>query len=314
MAISWYPGHMRKARRELAALLRGAKLAIEVLDARIPAASANPLLARLRGELPVIRILNKSDLADPERTAAWLSHYGGGSSNADFPGLSCLANGRDTPLRADRLLGVLGRLDGGSASRIGSRGEIAIIGIPNVGKSSLLNQLNGRKLAKTGNTPAVTRAQQAVPFAGNWRLIDTPGMLRPKLEDQRGALLMASVGSIGAGALDTETLGHFLADCLLAGHRQALVERYGLAPEVRTAQALFDTIAHSRGALGKGGCADLERAAEILLRDFRTARLGGITLESPPEAELEVELEAKLEAGPKPGPDPNQTLESKQTP
>ncbi len=304
MSISWYPGHMRKARRELAALLPGAKLAIEVLDARIPAASANPLLARLRGELPVVRILNKSDLADPERTAAWLSYYGGGSSGgdvSDISGLSCLANGRDAPLKVGRLLGLLGRLEqlgGGPSPRIGSRGEIAIIGIPNVGKSSLLNQLGGRKLAKTGNTPALTRARQAAPFAENWRLIDTPGMLRPKLEDQRGALLMACVGSIGAKALDIEAVGRFLADCLLAEHRRALVERYGLAPAVHTAEALFDTIANSRGARGKGGGANPERAAEILLRDFRAARLGRITLESPPEIR----------------PSPKQTPEAKQTP
>lgn len=318
MPISWYPGHMRKARRELAALLRGAKLALEVLDARIPAASANPLLSQLRGELPVVRVLNKSDLADPARTAAWLSYYGGsfGGDFSEGSGLTCLANGRDAPLKPDRLLGVIDRLGGGSPTHIRDRGEIAIIGIPNVGKSSLLNQLSGRKLAKTGNTPALTRVQQAAPFAENWRLIDTPGMLRPKLEDQRGAGLMACVGSIGAKALDIETVAGFLADCLLAGHRGALVERYGLAPEVHTAEALFDTIAASRGARRKGGGADLERAAEILLGDFRAGRLGRITLESPPanDPETETGLEAETRPEPKPDPSSNPKLKSRQTP
>ena len=275
--ISWYPGHMHKARRELSALLRGARLAIEVLDARIPAASANPLLARMRGELPCIRILNKTDLADPELTAAWLRHYAG------EPGDVCLANGRDDPLAANRLLNAVRRIGGSSAASVPGRGSIAIIGIPNVGKSSLMNQFAGRKLAKTGNTPAITRSQQATRFDEGWRLIDTPGMLWPKLEDQHGALLMASIGSIGAAAVDSETVGRFLAERLLSGHRHRLAERYGPEPVGNTADALFDRIALARGARGKGGGADLERAAEILLQDFRSARLGRITLESPPE-------------------------------
>lgn len=272
VAISWYPGHMHKARKELGALLRGAGLAMEVLDARIPWASSNPLLERMRGTLPVIRILNKSDLAAPETTTAWLSHYAAAGS-------ACLTNGRDAPLDPARLNRQLRRL----VENAGSGALIAIIGIPNVGKSSLLNLLAGRKLARTGNTPAITRRQQAAAYHADWTLVDTPGMLRPKLEDQRAALLMASAGSIGAAAIDTSEIGAFLADRLLAGYRHALEQRYGITAADNTAEAVFDRIAHARGARRKGGAADLERAASILLQDFRSARLGRISLESPPD-------------------------------
>lgn len=292
VAISWYPGHMHKARKELGALLRGAGLAMEVLDARIPGASSNPLLRHMRAELPVVRILNKCDLADPETTNAWLSHYAADGGNA------CLASGRDTPLDSTRLNGHIRRLAEnarggvqviarrGNSDFSGSpavSGKIAIIGIPNVGKSSLLNLLAGRKLARTGNTPAITRRQQTAAYHPDWTLVDTPGMLRPRLEDQRAALLMASVGSIGAAAIDTSEIGAFLADRLLAGHRHALEQRYGITAADNTAEAVFDRIAHARGARRKGGAADLERAASILLQDFRSARLGRISLEFPPD-------------------------------
>ena len=278
MPISWYPGHMHKARKELGSLLRGARLAIEVLDARIPAASSNPLLASMRGELPLIRVLNKSDLADDELTAAWQAHFAG------LPDGACLRNGRDAPLDRKRLFEQIRRL-GGAGVKPGKPGRIAIIGIPNVGKSSLMNWCVGRKLARTGNTPSVTREQQSTPYAADWTMVDTPGMLRPKLEDQHAALLMASVGSIGAAAADKVEVAWFLAELLLARQRERLEERYGREQFDATPASLFDSIALARGALKKAGRADLEKAAEILLKDFRAARLGGITLESPPNPE-----------------------------
>ena len=280
MPISWYPGHMHKARRELGTLLRGARLVIEVLDARIPAASSNRLLASMRGETPTIRILNKTDLANSRLTAAWQTHFSRLRNSA------CLANGKEAPVDRGRLLKQIRRLGGIPSERSPSRGSIAIIGIPNVGKSSLLNYFIGRKLARTGNTPSITRTQQSARFAADWTLVDTPGMLRPKLEDQQAALLMASVGSIGAAAADRAEVAQFLADCLLSGHRNALIERYRLNETDKTPEALFDRIAVARGALRKAGGADIAKAAEILLQDFRSARLGRISLESPPDPDL----------------------------
>ena len=280
MPISWYPGHMHKARRELGSLLRGARIVIEVLDARIPAASSNPLLASMRGNLPLIRVLNKCDLADDGLTAAWQTHFAGLQDGA------CLSNGRDSPLERNRLLERIRHLAGASpGGKAGKPGRIAIVGIPNVGKSSLMNWCIDRKLARTGNTPSVTREQQFTRFAGDWTMVDTPGMLRPKLEDQHAAFLMASIGSIGAAAADTMEVAGFLAGLLLERHRERLGDRYGLEESDATPERLFDRIAVSRGALKKAGLADPEKAAEILLNDFRAARLGKITLENPPNSE-----------------------------
>ena len=276
MPISWYPGHMHKARRELGSLLRSARLVIEVLDARIPAASSNPLLASMRGDLPLIRVLNKCDLADDGPTAAWQSHFAGLQDGA------CLRNGRDSPLDRKQLLACIRRLGGSPGGKAGKPGRIAIVGIPNAGKSSLMNLCVGRKLARTGNTPSVTREQQSTRFDADWTMVDTPGMLRPRLEDQRSAMLMASVGSIGAAAADTTEVAWFLAGLLLERHRERLGDRYGLDKSEATPERLFDRIAVSRGALKKAGLADPEKVAEILLNDFRTARLGRITLEYPP--------------------------------
>lgn len=271
---------MHKARRELGSLLRGARLVIEVLDARIPAASSNPLLATMRGNLPLIRVLNKCDLADDGLTAAWQTHFAGPQYSA------CLSNGRNSPLDRNRLLEQIRHLAGASpGGKTGKPARIAIVGIPNVGKSSLMNLCIGRKLARTGNTPSVTREQQFTRFAGDWTMVDTPGMLRPKLEDQHAALLMAIIGSIGAAAADTMEVAGFLAGLLLERHRERLGDRYGLEKSDVTPETLFDRIAVSRGALKRAGLADLEKAAEILLNDFRAARLGRITLENPPNPE-----------------------------
>lgn len=273
MSISWYPGHMHKARKELGVLLRGARLVIEVLDARIPAASSNPLLAEMRGELPVIRILNKSDLADADLTIAWRRYFSRQQEHA------CLSSGKNAMLDQSLLLERIRRLAGGEKAL--QRGRIAITGIPNVGKSSLMNHFIGRKLARTGNTPSITRAQQRVNFSADWSLVDTPGMLRPRLEDQHAALLMACVGSIGPAATDNMEVALFLAGHLLSHHRECLDARYQLVETDTTPEALFGRIAVARGALKKAGRADIGKAAELLLQDYRSARLGRITLESP---------------------------------
>lgn len=276
MAISWYPGHMHKASKELTKIMRETQAVIEVLDARIPKSSCNPLLASIRKELPCIRILNKADLADSEVTEAWRAHFSREKNSA------CLISGRDHQLSKADLVKAAERLVPGSAKAGDKRGQIVIEGIPNVGKSTLLNQLMDRKVAKTGNEPAVTRGQQRVKLDDDWYLIDTPGMLWPKLVDQDSAYRLAATGTIRNTAVQADDIAWFLAELLLDKYPERLVKRYELQDSNIKPEQLFEQIAKLRGSLGKGGRPDLNKTAEILLNDFRSGKLGRFSLESPP--------------------------------
>lgn len=157
-----------------------------------------------------------------------------------------------------------------------------IVGIPNVGKSTLLNQIAQRKLAKTGNEPAITKAQQRFKLGEGWYLIDTPGLLWPKLEDQNAAARLACTGTIRNTAIPTEDVGWLAAEMLLESHREALVARYTLNPGVTTPDSLLEYIASTRGGIGPGGRVNWHKAAELLLNDFRSGKLGRFSLETPP--------------------------------
>ena len=276
MTISWYPGHMHKARKQLAEAMRSTDVVVEVLDARVPVASANPLLAELRGKLPCIRILNKADLADPELTARWQQILS--SQEATH----CLLNGQDQQLsRADLLTACRALVE--QSDHPAKTCQILIIGIPNVGKSTLLNQILARKVAKTGNEPAVTKGQQRVKIDDRWFLVDTPGMMWPKLEDQDAAYRLACLGTIRNTAIDLEDIGGFAAELLLADFYPLLETRYKLTTRPASVEELLTTIAGSHGRLARGGSVDWHRVSELLLDDLRSGRLGRITLEKPPE-------------------------------
>ena len=278
MPISWYPGHMHKARKELARAMGESDLLIEVLDARTPLASSNPMLADIRGARPCLRILNKADLADLEITRHWLDHF------RQSPGNACLVNGLDQRINKADIVAACEQLAGYPEHAPGKTRQAFITGIPNVGKSTLLNQIVDRKLAKTGNEPAVTKGQQRVRLNENWALIDTPGLLWPRLADQDAAYRLACTGTIRNTAVDAEDIAWFAAEMLLDRFYDKVQSRYHLPDKPESAEQLLLAIAKQRGCISRQGTVDWHKTAEQLLNDFRTGRLGRLSLESPPAA------------------------------
>ncbi|MFM1896977.1 MAG: hypothetical protein RLZZ385_2051 [Pseudomonadota bacterium] len=282
MPINWFPGHMHKARKELAKAMSGTDVLIEVLDARTPAASSNPLLAELRGQRPCVRILNKADLADPAVTGRWLEHF------RAQPASTCLVNGLDQKLTKDDLIAACERFTGkgtdSPGAQPGKTRQAFITGIPNVGKSTLLNQIVDRKLAKTRNEPAVTKGQQRVRLNEHWTLIDTPGLLWPKLADQAAAYRLACTGTIRNTAVEAEDVAWFAAEMLLEQFYPQLAERYRLTSKPEGAEQLLLEIGRQRGCIGKQGAVDWHKIAEQLLNDFRSGKIGRLSLELPPAA------------------------------
>lgn len=275
MSINWYPGHMNKARKELIKAVPLVDAVIELRDARAPASTSNPLLETVTSSLAKVVVLSKADLADAQTTQLWRTFINSSANN------TCLTNSLDDPLQASQIIHAVSSLLRARGNSSDKKVQILITGIPNVGKSTLLNTLSGRKLAKTGNEPAVTQRQQRIKLNDNYYLIDTPGMLWPKLEDQAGAYKLAMIGSIRNTAVDIEDIGWFAAETLLTGFRAQLIERYEIGDEVDSAEALLEFIGYHRAGNKKRGQVDWHKASDILLNDFRSGKLGQITLERP---------------------------------
>jgi ribosome biogenesis GTPase A len=277
MALQWYPGHMTRARRELAELMPSQDLVIEVIDARLPAASTNPVVTELRRDKPCIKVLTKSDLADPAVTRAWIDHLQHGDRVAAFA---------STPERAQDTRKRIAEL----TARFGLRHtpdhpvRALIAGVPNAGKSTLINVLMDRLVAKTSDRPAVTKVQQRVVLPSGMVVTDSPGLMWPKIEDEAGALRLALAGSIPDTAIDYLTIAVFGARIFLERYPALVVARYKLAAAPATAEALLVEIGRRRGGLRSGGTVDLHKASEVLVREFRQGILGRISLEVPTAA------------------------------
>ncbi|PSF15061.1 ribosome biogenesis GTPase YlqF [Marinobacter shengliensis] len=282
MAINWFPGHMHKARKEIKKVMPQMDLIIEVVDARIPFSSENPLVPSLRGDTPLIKILNKRDLADPAITDQWLQWL---EQERGVRAITLTHNERKEALG---ILKLAEELTPGH-DRQKSALRVMILGIPNVGKSTLINTLAGRPAAKTGNEPAVTRAQQAIKLPDNILLYDTPGFLWPKLSPEQCGYRLAISGAIRSAVLDFEDVAMFEADYLVKSYPELVMARYGLEQQPADGLALMDAIAAKRKFFRRGGVPDLHKVSEILLNEFRAGTIGRISLETPEMVERELQ-------------------------
>ena len=274
MAINWYPGHMHKAQKEIKEIMGDIDLIIEVLDARIPYSSENPMIASIRGDKPALKILNKADLADPQITALWLEHF---KSNKNTNAIAVDAKNQNPAAQIIELCrqAVPSRGDTGKPLRI------LIAGIPNVGKSTTINTLANRTIAKTGNEPAVTKTQQRIVLEGDIVLYDTPGMLWPKVENVNSGYRLAVTGAIKETAFDLDDIAMFAVDYLIEAYPQALQERYSLEEFGRDGYETLEMIGRKRGCLVAGGKVEMNKAAKIVLTEQRELVLGRISMETP---------------------------------
>ena len=284
MNIQWYPGHMTKAKRAMKEDVKLVDLVIELVDARAPLASRNPDIDSLAAGKGRVILLNKADLASEKANAAWITYF----ESQGFQVMKIDARAKATlkqlnaliqeackeKIERDRRRGILNRPV-----------RAMVVGIPNVGKSTFINSFAGKAAAKTGNKPGVTKGNQWIRLNKQVELLDTPGILWPKFEDQRVGLLLAFLGSINDEILEKDELASELADYLMNITPGLLKERYGIEEDGKKPYELLDEIAAARACLTKGGVNDLTKAARLLLDEFRGGKLGRITLEMPEKKE-----------------------------
>lgn len=290
--IQWFPGHMAKTRRLMRENLSAVDMTIEVLDARIPASSRNPEIRKILGQKPMLSLLCKSSLADPAATAAWIRYF-------KQTGTPCLAIDSVTGEGMQALPEAMRQLLKDKTDRYESKGmngralRAMIVGIPNVGKSTLINHLCGSKKAKAENRPGVTTAKQWVSTSLGFDLLDMPGVLWPKFDDRRTGENLAITGAIKDAVLQIEEIAMILCGRLRQSYPVLFSERFKLTPEEMGEEDLYElflTVGKKRGCRISGGGIDEERTAKMLLEEFRSAKIGRITLERPPRS---VEKEAK---------------------
>ncbi len=291
MAIQWFPGHMNAARKKAAETMEVTDLVVEVVDARLPESSSNPMIQELRlfRQRPCLKVLNKADLADPAVTKAWLDFY-----NAQ-PNVKAVAISCKKPGDAAKVPPLCQTLAPHRNSNIKPL-RLMMMGIPNVGKSTLINALLGRKVAKVGDEPAVTKNQQRFDLSSKISLTDTPGMLWPKIVHESDGYMLAASHAVGRNAVNDEEVATFLAGVLLKRYASLLGQRYGFDTADMDGTDVIEAIARRRGYVERGGSLDIDKAAQVLLVDYRTGVLGRISLETPATRQAMLEAAEKAKA------------------
>ena len=279
-AINWYPGHMARAKRKLADQLSRVDVVVELCDARIPRASRNPDLSELVKNKKRLLILNKADLADEAATRAWLAYY-------RSQGLDCMSFD-SAKGRAKDVIARIEKAASEAVARMAARGvkktvRVMIVGVPNVGKSTFTNKVNGSSIAKTGDRPGVTRSNQWVRITPYLELLDTPGLLWPKLDNQDDARALAFVGTINDQVTDQQMLAVRLLETIKALKKDAVISRFKLKnADAEDVELLYEAC-RGRGWLMPGGVLDTDRGSAVILDEFRAGKLGRITLQHAPQ-------------------------------
>lgn len=286
--LNWYPGHMAKTKKQMIEDLKMIDLVIEILDARIPIASRNPDIAKFVKEKRQIIVLNKADLADNGTTKKWLNYF-------EEEGITSIAIEANSANGINQLLKAIDTINKDIQEKYKKKGRIGyvtkamILGIPNVGKSTVINSLSGKKTAKVENRPGVTKQKQWIRIADNIQLMDTPGMLWPKFENEEIAMHLAFTNSIGQNAMDVEEVAFYLLKELLKNHKEKIELRYGI--EIQDNKEFLednmyivevrDNIARKRGCIISGGNIDETKVSNLILNEFQSGKLGKISLETP---------------------------------
>ncbi|MFC5471991.1 ribosome biogenesis GTPase YlqF [Cohnella suwonensis] len=286
MTIQWFPGHMTRAKRQIEEKLKLIDVVFELLDARIPQSSRNPMVDELTGSKPRLVLLNKADLADPDKTAEWARYFRSKGHMTHAIDSNAGTGVKDLTGKAKELLEekIQRQINKGMKPR---PLRALIVGIPNVGKSTLINRLAGRNIALTGDRPGVTKGQQWIRFGGDLELLDTPGILWPKFDDPIAGFRLAATGAIKEEILHIDEVACFVLKVLVEQYGGVLADRYGLTdlpselPDMQAAVDVLEAIGRRRGCIVGGGHVDYEKAATLLLRDLRSGKLGRMTLESP---------------------------------
>ena len=271
MSIQWYPGHMHKATKEIARSLSSIDVIIEILDARAPYSSSNPVIDKIVKEKPVIKLLNKSDLSDPLDTEKWQQYY----NKSEYQ--NSIAINAMTSESKNEIVNLISQL---SERKEGKNTLTMVVGIPNVGKSSVINMLAGKKIAKTGNEPAITKGQQKINLRNGIMLIDTPGILWPKIEDAESGLKLAALGSIRNTAVGYDEIAIYIIKFLMQKYPDYLKARYKIDLLSQDEHEIIELLAKKRGCLSKGGKIDLTKISEIIVDELRTGIFGQISFES----------------------------------